>query len=90
MIFGKAEPKKDTEVFDLSGSTHAWNAVKNGATWLMTDVTWDDGSNSLQYFNIPIDKMYEDHTAKKISQDKFKYSVHFNTYGASDCIFLPE
>ena len=91
IIRGKAEPKKDTILFNLTGANHAWNAVKNGTTWLMTDVTWDDNDfDTMRYFNIPIDQMYKDHTARQINQDIYSYNVHFRTFGQDDCIFLPE
>ena len=77
---------------------HQWNAVKNGSEWVMTDVTWDDsgdGIRSYDYFNIPIEKMYEDHNAQKIDFSTYEYTLLSNTvtiYAKSDwdCLFLPE
>ena len=90
-IQGKGEPKKDTILFGVTGPTHAWNAVKNGTTWLMTDVTWDDtGSDTMKYFNLPIEEMYKSHTARPIKQDIFKFNVHFGSVQLNDNLFLPE
>ncbi len=75
------------------GTNHQWNAVKNGSDWLMTDVTWDDAedkSKRYTYFNIPIEKMYEDHNAQEIDLSTFTYSPYIHLYTNDDCLFLPE
>jgi hypothetical protein len=72
---------------------HTWNAVRNGSTWLMTDVTWNDTSgNNSKYFNLPIEEMYRNHNARAIDIENFSYSRVFNFVGTDnqDNIFLPE
>lgn len=91
-IYGQGSSLDDSKM-RKGGTNHQWNAVKNGSDWLMTDVTWDDTEDKSQrykYFNIPIDKMYEDHNAQEIDFSTFRYSVFINSYDYGDCLFLPE
>ena len=41
----------------LHGSGHAWNLVEVDGEWYQMDVTWDDGSQSPAYFNLPHSEM---------------------------------
>lgn len=72
---------------------HTWNAVRNGSTWLMTDVTWNDSSgNKSKYFNLPIEEMYRNHNARAIDIENYTYSRYFSFVDTDngDNIFLPE
>lgn len=83
MVDGKRSGKVD----------HAWNAVRNGNTWLMTDVTWNDVlGDQYRYYNLPIDEMYRDHNARAVDVDDFHYFLFFNKADDDnwDNLFLPE
>ena len=93
-VIGKGN-SLDSEVlrFRAGGVDHAWNAVKNGSTWLMTDVTWDDSENQQdqhKFFNLSISEMYKTHQAQKLDAGRFSFSPIFHSYDQDDNLFLPQ
>ena len=86
VIQGTAEKPENYIFYE---PTHAWNAVKNGSTWQMTDVTWDDGQSDIRrYYNLSIAEMMEDHDARAIDMDTVHYSMFFGLVGDGN-LFLP-
>ena len=93
-VSGKGNPLDDEELGIRTGGTnHSWNAVKNGSTWLMTDVTWDDSEDRQKqhrFFNLSIGEMYQTHQAQLINTDDFTYSPMLHLYTQDDNLFLPQ
>ena len=94
-IFGQGSALDGDLKMRTGKVNHQWNAVKSGSDWLMTDVTWDDIDDVTRrhyYFNIPIEKMYEDHNTQAIDFSTYKYIpiYGFVRHADSDCLFLPE
>ena len=92
-VYGKGNSLDDEELrIRTGGINHAWNAVKNGSTWLMTDVTWDDSDDPQKqhsFFNLSINEMYQSHQAQLLDTDHFTYSSLGHLYSQDDNLFLP-
>lgn len=70
---------------------HAWNAVKKGLSWRMTDVTWDDnGDDPRKYFDLAISEMAMTHDARAIDIDTYSYNMYFKANNDGASLFLPE
>lgn len=93
-ISGKGNSLDDEELKVRTGGTnHSWNAVKNGSTWLMTDVTWDDSEDQQKqhrFFNLSIGEMYKSHQAQLLDTNSFSFSPWVHLYTQDDNLFLPQ
>lgn len=73
----------------ISSQDHIWNAVEMDGDWYYVDVTWDDTTQSMDYFNINEKVLLIDHEIaphySELTDDKIvgtddKAAIWFNVY----------